>query len=111
MMAVVQIIFPSRHIRESFGRAARGCLWPAIVSALLIVAAPEASLADRKPTSQERFVIERALRSQGYRRGGDIEIEKKGRVWEIDAALAPNGRRYDLKMSAETFQIIKRKRD
>jgi hypothetical protein len=30
---------------------------------------------------------------------------------EIDAALARNGRRYDLKMSAETFEVIGRTRD
>ena len=42
---------------------------------------------------------------------GDIEIEDNGRVWEIDAALAAHGRRYDLKLSAETFEVIGRTRD
>ena len=112
MTAVVQTMLSSRHIRESVGKAARGRLWPAIVPVLLVVMlAPEPVRADRKPTLQERLLIERALRSHGYRRWGDIEIEKKGRVWEIDAALARDGRRYDLKMSADTFEVIKRKRD
>jgi Peptidase propeptide and YPEB domain len=77
----------------------------------LVVLAPQSGRADRKPTSEERFVIERVLRSQGDQRWGDIEIEDNGRVWEIDAALARNGRRYDLKMSAETLEVIGRTRD
>jgi uncharacterized membrane protein YkoI len=51
------------------------------------------------------------LRSQGYQRWAEIEIEENGRVWEVDAAQAKNGRRYDLKMSAETFEVIRRTRD
>jgi hypothetical protein len=78
---------------------------------MLAVFIPEMSFADRKPTPEERVLIERALRSKGYRRWGDIEIEKKGKLWEIDAALDQNGRRYDLKMRADTLQVIKRKRD
>jgi hypothetical protein len=78
---------------------------------ILAVLIPEVSLADRKPTPEERMLIERTLRSKGYRRWGDIEIEKRGRVWEIDAAVDQNGRRYDLKVRADNLQVIKRKRD
>jgi hypothetical protein len=82
-----------------------------IVVVVLLAFVPETSLADRKPTPEERTVIERALRSKGYRAWADIEIEKRGRVWEVDGALDRNGRRYDLKIRADTLRIIKRKRD
>lgn len=76
-----------------------------------MVIALQGARADRKPTPDERSVIERALRSKGYKHWDDIEVEKHGRLWEIDAAQADDGRRYDLKMNAKTLRIIKRKRD
>ena len=79
--------------------------------AAMLAAPASTALADRKPTADERPLIEQALRSHGYSRWGDIEIEENGRVWEVDAALAKDGRRYDLKMSSETLQVIRRKRD
>jgi len=90
---------------------ARCRLGSVLLLSALVALVPQSARADRKPTSEERSVIERVLRSQGYQRWGDIEIEDNGRIWEIDAALARNGRRYDLKMSAETFEVIGRTRD
>ena len=92
-------------------RRARCRLGSVLLLSALVALVPQSARADRKPTSEERSVIERVLRSQGYQRWGDIEIEDNGRIWEIDAALARNGRRYDLKMSAETFEVIRRTRD
>ncbi|HYI89107.1 MAG TPA: PepSY domain-containing protein [Beijerinckiaceae bacterium] len=92
-------------------RRARCRLGSVLLLSALVALVPQSARADRKPTSEERSVIERVLRSQGYQRWGDIEIEDNGRIWEIDAALARNGRRYDLKMSAETFEVIGRTRD
>ena len=94
--------------KDRRARCRRGSV---LLLSALVALVPQSARADRKPTSEERSVIERVLRSQGYQRWGDIEIEDNGRVWEIDAALARNGRRYDLKLSAETFEVIGRTRD
>ncbi len=32
-------------------------------------------------------------------------------MWEIDDARTPDGKTYDLKLRAETFEVIKRKED
>ncbi len=68
-----------------------------------------AALADRDPTPEERTQIERVLRTEGFSRWDEIEFEDAGH-WEVDDAVAADGRKYDLKLNA-TFAIIERKLD
>jgi hypothetical protein len=67
------------------------------------------ALADRPPTEAERAAIDQALRAQGYTEWKKAEFDE-GR-WEIDDALAPDGKRYDLHLDAKTLQVTERDLD
>jgi hypothetical protein len=81
----------------------------AMLAALILPAS--LALADRKPDAAERMRIEQVLRAKGYSAWGDIEIESQDRIWEIDGARGRNGRRYDLKIDAQTLQVLERTPD
>jgi Peptidase propeptide and YPEB domain len=55
------------------------------------------ALADRPPTAEERSRIEDMLRREGFTNWGIIEFDDG--LWDVDDALAPDGRTYDLKAS------------
>jgi uncharacterized membrane protein YkoI len=79
-----------------------------LIIAILLVSVGS-SLADRSPTPEERAKIESTLRSQGFVRWGEIELDDG--AWEVDDAHAADGRKYELKLDPSTLQIIKRERD
>ncbi|MFD2181687.1 PepSY domain-containing protein [Rhodoplanes azumiensis] len=66
-------------------------------------------LADRMPSPDERARIESTLRAAGFTSWGEIESEDGGR-WEVEDAVGPDGRRYELKLD-DTFAIIRREPD
>jgi uncharacterized membrane protein YkoI len=70
------------------------------------MAAP--SMADRKPTTEERARIESVLREQGFTRWDEIEFDEDGKAWEVDDAVSADGRKYDLKLDPNNLSIIKR---
>lgn len=61
---------------------------------------------DRPVTPEERRQIEEVLRREGFTRWGDIELDD-GR-FEVDDAVAADGREYDLELSRADFSIVKR---
>jgi hypothetical protein len=67
------------------------------------------ALADRPPTPSERAAIEQALRSQGFVRWEEIELDDG--MWEVDDARTKDGVKYDLKLDPATLRIVKRERD
>lgn len=51
---------------------------------------------DRPPTAEERARIEQVLRAEGYTRWDEIELDDG--IWEVDDAIGPDGREYDLEL-------------
>jgi hypothetical protein len=84
---------------------------PIVVVAALIFVMPSAQgwAEDRPPTAEERSQIEEVLRAEGFMRWDDIEWDDDG-YWEVDDAVASDGREYDLKLDAD-FRIIERDPD
>jgi hypothetical protein len=80
-----------------------------LLAALLSVAFGTIAHADRAPTAEERAKIEQALRGQGFTQWKKIEFDD-ARVWEVDDAIAADGKRYDLKLD-QSLAIIKREAD
>jgi opacity protein-like surface antigen len=66
------------------------------LAASALALASTAAVADRAPTAVERADIGAALSAQGYASWGGVKWDD-GR-WEIDNALGPDGKRYDLKL-------------
>ncbi len=81
----------------------------ALALPLILLASP--AFADRDPTPEERTAIEAKLRAEGFTKWEDIELEDDGSVWEVDDAVGPDGREYDLELRAGTLEILKRDPD
>ena len=64
---------------------------------------------DRSPTAEERARIEGVLAAEGFTRWDEIEWDNDGH-WDVDDAVGPDGRQYDLKLDA-SFAIIARDPD
>ncbi|MCZ0736455.1 PepSY domain-containing protein [Phreatobacter sp. AB_2022a] len=64
---------------------------------------------ERPPSPEERRQIEEVLRQAGFTRWGEIEFDN-GR-FEVDDAVGPDGRKYDLKLSQVDFSIMSREPD
>jgi hypothetical protein len=80
------------------------------IAPLIGMSAPRLARAeDVHPTPEQRARIEAALRLLGFVTWGEIEREDGGRAWEIDDARGHDGRRYELKLSANDLREISRK--
>ena len=79
--------------------------------AALIGLSASAALADRPPTPEERAAIEAKLKAEGYTRWESIELEDDGSVWEVDDAVAADGREYDLELKPGSLEILRRDPD
>lgn len=60
------------------------------------------------PTPEQRTRIEAVLRERGFVRWKEIEREDDGRTWEVDDAHTADGRRFDLRLSADDLREIAR---
>ncbi len=60
------------------------------------------------PTPAEQARIETVLRERGFVRWKEIEREDDGRTWEVDDAYTADGRRFDLRLSADSLREISR---
>lgn len=82
----------------------------ALALALTVPVLSGAALAgDRKPTDEERAAMEETLRGAGYTSWKDIEFDNGH--WEVDDAVGPDGREYDIKLHAQGFGIIEVRED
>lgn len=66
------------------------------------------ALADRAPTGEERKAIEKVLTDQGFTAWESIELEDAGH-WEVDDAIAKDGKKFDLRLKDKTYEVIDRK--
>ncbi len=80
-----------------------------LAAAAALLASP--ALADRAPTPEERAAIEAKLKAEGFTRWESIELEDDESVWEVDDAVAADGREYDLDLEPGTLEILKRDPD
>lgn len=71
------------------------------------MAATPALADDRAPTAGERAAIEQILSAEGFVGWDEIEFDDDG-YWEVDDARTSDGRQYDLKLAAETYEIVER---
>ncbi|MBA2125644.1 PepSY domain-containing protein [Hyphomicrobium methylovorum] len=63
---------------------------------------------DRPPTAEETSAISSALTSAGYKSWGKVELDDG--KWEVDDAIAADGKKYDVDLSTD-YKIIKQKLD
>ncbi|MFN3613443.1 MAG: PepSY domain-containing protein [Rubrimonas sp.] len=80
-----------------------------VLGAALSLGLSAPAFADRPPTEEERAQLEAALRELGFTSWGNIEFEDDG-VWEIDDAIAADGRKYELILTP-TFEILEQNAD
>ena len=80
--------------------------WLLALAFLAVMAVP--TMADRKPTAEERARIESVLREQGFTRWDEIEFDDDATAWDVDDAVSADGRKYDLKLDPNNLSIIKR---
>ncbi len=64
---------------------------------------------DRMPTSAELAKITASLQAAGYTSWEEIEFDD-GR-WEVDDAIAADGKEYDLKLDPQNFEIVSTRLD
>lgn len=64
---------------------------------------------DRRATPEEKAAIEQALHGQGFTKLESVSLEDG--VWEVDDALGPDNKRYDLKLERQSFRILHRDQD
>ena len=76
------------------------------LAALGLVGLSSTARADRDPTPAELTQIEAALKSAGFTQWEDIDWDDDGH-WEIDDAVAADGKKVDLKLD-EKFAVIER---
>jgi len=77
-----------------------------LTASLGLLATP--AFADRAPTPEERAAIEAKLKADGFTKWESIELEDDESVWEVDDAVATDGREYDLHLKPGTLEILKR---
>jgi hypothetical protein len=98
-------VLSQTHMRWGFPMPAMKQMALGLAVAAGILAFGQA-FADRAPNAEERSRIEAVLRNEGFARWGKIDDG----LWEIDA-YAADGRKYELKLSPDTFAVIRRKPD
>ncbi len=80
---------------------------------LLVAVQPGVAQAQRTgsdaPTAEQRVRIESVLRERGFFRWKKLGRENDGRTWEVDGALTADGRRFDLRLSADDLREIARR--
>ena len=75
-----------------------------VLAAGLLASLP--AYADRPPTPEELAKIEAVLKREGFTKWGHIEFDDQR--FEVDDAIAADGRRFDLEIDPKTFEIVDR---
>lgn len=81
-----------------------------IAAATALVLATPAIAADRPATEAEATNIARVLNASGFVTWDDIDWDEDG-YWEVDDAERADGTQWDLRLAAETFEILRSRRD
>ncbi len=81
----------------------------ALAAAFLLCSGLAASAEGRMPNSPELAALEQALKSQGFTSWKEIELEHG--VWEVDDAIGPDSKRYDLKLDSKSLQVSSKVED
>jgi hypothetical protein len=58
----------------------------------------------KDPTPEELAKIEKTLKDAGFQSWDDID--RDGDVWEVDDAIDKDGKQFDVKIDAKTFEIV-----
>jgi hypothetical protein len=83
---------------------------PALAIATILALVPLAAASeDRPPTSEEQSQIEAVLKREGFTAWGKIELDDE--TWEVDAAVGPDGQKYDVELDTKLVIINKKKLD
>jgi len=77
----------------------------------LMLAVPTAHAEDDHPTAEQRTRIEAALRQLSFVSWGEIERENDGREWEVEDARTADGRKFDVRLSADDLSELSRRVD
>lgn len=78
---------------------------------LATTAMPLPAHAGDAPPAEVRARIETYLRTQSFTRWDEIESDDNGRVWKVDDARHTDGKKYELKLNAQTLQEVDRRLD
>lgn len=78
-------------------------------AALIGLSAP--AFADRQATATEIEKIVPVLKAAGYVSWEEIELDDDGPLFEVDDARKADGSKWDVKLSASDFQIVREKKD
>lgn len=78
---------------------------PVVAAAAVLALSAGYAMADRMPTPDERTAVENALKSAGYTSWGKIEMDDGH--WDVDAAIGPDGKPYDVDLAPGDLKIIK----
>ena len=81
-----------------------------VVGTIVVIFTGTPALADRDPTPEERFQVEAELQYLGFTSWDDIDFDEDG-YWEIEDARGADGHEYDLRLSAETFEVLEGEAD
>jgi hypothetical protein len=81
----------------------------ASAAAALMLSAP--AFADRGPVAAEQAEIAKSLKAAGYVSWQGIEFDADGPLWEVDGARKADRTKWDVKLEAGSYKIVREKRD
>lgn len=81
-----------------------------IVSAVAAALLSAPAFADRDATVEESARIEQVLRASGFNSWDSIRWDEDG-WWEVDDARRGDDTEWDLRLAAETLEIVRARRD
>ncbi|WP_439543625.1 PepSY domain-containing protein [Hyphomicrobium sp.] len=81
-----------------------------VSAAALAIFTANAEAKDRPPTDEERTKIETVLKAEGYSAWGKIELDDD-KKWDVDDAVAADGKLYDLDISTADYKVLKKEPD
>lgn len=81
----------------------------ASAAAAVLLSAP--AFADRAPVAAEQAEIAKALKAAGYVSWQSIELDEDGPLWEVDDARKADRTKWDVKLEAGSYRIVREKRD
>lgn len=69
------------------------------------------AFADRAPTVDEKTQIEAKLKTLGFMSWGEVEFDTDSAQWDVNNAMASDHKQYDLKLNAQTLDVISKEID